>query len=78
MLHVSLIRWVSKVIVEDGAIASPRTIINTILDTLAPLGVTDIEMPATPERVLQAISGRSQLEKLQKLALTKTDQPTCV
>jgi carbon-monoxide dehydrogenase large subunit len=28
---------------------------NAILDALAPLGVTDLEMPATSERVWQAI-----------------------
>jgi aerobic carbon-monoxide dehydrogenase large subunit len=27
-----------------------------IVDALAPLGVTDIDMPATPERVWQAIA----------------------
>jgi carbon-monoxide dehydrogenase large subunit len=26
-----------------------------LLDALAPLGVTDLEMPATPQRVWQAI-----------------------
>lgn len=46
-----------KGIGEAGAIATPPTIINAILDALAPLGVTDIEMPATPERVWQAIQG---------------------
>jgi len=40
---------------QAGAMASPQTIINAILDALAPLGVTHIDMPATPERVWQAI-----------------------
>jgi aerobic carbon-monoxide dehydrogenase large subunit len=35
--------------------AAPQTIINAILDALAPLGVADIDMPATPERVWHAI-----------------------
>jgi carbon-monoxide dehydrogenase large subunit len=30
-------------------------VINAILDALRPLGVKDIEMPATPSRVWQAI-----------------------
>jgi carbon-monoxide dehydrogenase large subunit len=30
-------------------------LINAIIDALRPLGVTDIKMPATPERVWQAI-----------------------
>lgn len=40
---------------QAGAIAAPQTIINAILDALAPLGVTHIDMPATPERVWRAI-----------------------
>jgi carbon-monoxide dehydrogenase large subunit len=35
--------------------ASPQAIIAAVLDALAPLGVTHIDMPATPERVWQAI-----------------------
>jgi carbon-monoxide dehydrogenase large subunit len=30
-------------------------VINAIIDALRPLGVTDIAMPATPERVWRAI-----------------------
>ena len=33
----------------------PLTIINAILDALAPLCITHIDMPATPERVWHAI-----------------------
>jgi aerobic carbon-monoxide dehydrogenase large subunit len=40
---------------QAGAIAAPQTVINAILDALAPLGVTHIDMPATPERVWRAI-----------------------
>ena len=40
---------------EVGSIGSPPAIINAVLDALAPLGVTDIDMPATPQRVWQAI-----------------------
>ena len=40
---------------QAGAIAAPQTIISAILDALAPLGVTHIDMPATPERVWRAI-----------------------
>jgi carbon-monoxide dehydrogenase large subunit len=31
------------------------TVINALLDALRPLGVTNIEMPATSERVWEAI-----------------------
>ncbi|HET6306859.1 MAG TPA: xanthine dehydrogenase family protein molybdopterin-binding subunit [Rhodopila sp.] len=40
---------------QAGAIAAPQTIILAILNALAPLGVTHIDMPATPERVWRAI-----------------------
>jgi carbon-monoxide dehydrogenase large subunit len=40
---------------EAGAIGSPPAIINAVLDALAPLGVKDIDMPATSHRVWQAI-----------------------
>ena len=40
---------------QAGAIASAQTIINAIIDALAPLGIDHLDMPATPERVWQAI-----------------------
>jgi carbon-monoxide dehydrogenase large subunit len=40
---------------QAGCMAAPQTIINAILDALAPLGVEHIDMPATPERVWRAI-----------------------
>ena len=40
---------------EAGAIGSPPAVINAVLDALRPLGVTELDMPATPHRVWQAI-----------------------
>ena len=40
---------------ENGCLSPPPAAINAILDALRPLGVTDIAMPATPERVWRAI-----------------------
>ncbi len=40
---------------EVGAIGVPPAVINAVLDALAPYGVTDISMPATPEKVWRAI-----------------------
>jgi carbon-monoxide dehydrogenase large subunit len=40
---------------ESGAIAAPAAVVSALLDALAPLGVKDIEMPATPGCVWQAI-----------------------
>ena len=40
---------------EAGAIASPPALINAIVDALSPLGVTNVDMPATSAKVWQAI-----------------------
>ena len=40
---------------ETGTIASAPAVINAVVDALSHLGVTDIQMPATPERVWRAI-----------------------
>jgi aerobic carbon-monoxide dehydrogenase large subunit len=40
---------------EAGAIGSPPAVINAVLDALKDLGVRDIDMPATPNRVWETI-----------------------
>ena len=40
---------------EGGTVGAPPAVINALLDALRPLGVTHIDMPATPARVWQAI-----------------------
>jgi carbon-monoxide dehydrogenase large subunit len=40
---------------ETGAIASPAAVMNAVADALRPFGVTDIDMPASPERVWRAL-----------------------
>jgi aerobic carbon-monoxide dehydrogenase large subunit len=40
---------------ETGAIASPAAVMNAVVDALAADGITDIAMPATPERVWRAL-----------------------
>jgi carbon-monoxide dehydrogenase large subunit len=40
---------------EGGTVGAPGAVIHAILDALAPLGVTELDMPATPERVWRAI-----------------------
>ena len=45
----------AKGVGEGGTVASTPTVMNAILDALAPLGVHDVPMPATPERVWRAI-----------------------
>jgi aerobic carbon-monoxide dehydrogenase large subunit len=45
---------------QAGAMVAPQTIICAILDALAPLGVTHIDMPATSERIWRAIQAVRQ------------------
>ncbi|HEV3397456.1 MAG TPA: hypothetical protein VG100_15030, partial [Xanthobacteraceae bacterium] len=40
---------------EAGSIAAPAALVNAVIDALSPLGIADIDMPLTPERVWQAI-----------------------
>ena len=44
-----------KGIGEAGTIASTCTVYNAVMDALRPLGVTDVRMPMTPERVWRAV-----------------------
>ena len=40
---------------EAGAIGAPPAIMNALCDALSPLGQVKVDMPATPEKVWQAI-----------------------
>jgi carbon-monoxide dehydrogenase large subunit len=40
---------------QAGCIAAPPTIMNAVMDALAPLGIRHLDMPATPDRVWRAI-----------------------
>ena len=40
---------------EAGTIASTPAVVNAVIDALRPLGVTDVAMPCTPQRVWRAI-----------------------
>ncbi len=46
----------AKGIGESGAIGSTPAVWNAVVDALKPFGVRNIDMPATPQRVWQAIS----------------------
>ena len=41
---------------EAGTVGALPAVVNAVLDALAPLGVTHIEMPTTPDRIWQAIA----------------------
>ncbi len=45
---------------EAGSVASPAAVINAIIDALADLGVSAIDMPATPQKVWQLISSHGR------------------
>lgn len=45
---------------QAGAIAAPQTVMNALMDALAPFGVTHLDMPATPETVWRAIHGAEE------------------
>ena len=47
----------AKGVGELGAVGSTPTVMNAIMDALWPLGVRNVQMPATPLRVWQAIRG---------------------
>jgi carbon-monoxide dehydrogenase large subunit len=49
----------AKGVGELGTVGATPTVINALLDALRPLGVTDIDMPATAERVWRAIRSAS-------------------
>jgi carbon-monoxide dehydrogenase large subunit len=49
-----------KGIGEAGTIAATPAVINAIVDALSPVGVTDIRMPASPQRVWAAIQEAHQ------------------
>ena len=52
----------AKGVGELGTVGARPTVINAIVDALRPLGVTDLPMPATPERIWRAIlQARSSL-----------------
>ena len=45
---------------ETGTIASGAAVMNAVVDAISHLGVTDIQMPATPERVWRALEEAGQ------------------
>lgn len=47
----------TKGVGEAGTIASTPAVVNAVVDAVRPLGINDIEMPCTPQRVWRAIQG---------------------
>ncbi len=58
---------------ETGTIASTPAVVNAVMDALAPLGITHLDMPLTPERVWRAMQAG---EGLGGARCTRCDQPS--
>jgi aerobic carbon-monoxide dehydrogenase large subunit len=62
---------------EAGTIASTPAVVNAIVDALRPLGINDVEMPCTPERVWRAIQdarGGEQASAAEQHVARQSDQ----
>jgi aerobic carbon-monoxide dehydrogenase large subunit len=62
---------------EAGTIASTPAVVNSIVDALRPLGIQDVTMPCTPERVWRAIQdarGADQASAAEQHAARQSDQ----
>src|ERR1700761_6650 len=62
---------------EAGTIASTPAVVNSIVDALRPLGIHDITMPCTPERVWRAIQdarGGAQASAAEQHEARQNDQ----
>lgn len=51
---------------EAGNCGAPPAIVNAVIDALAPWGVTDIPLPATPECIWRAIGGNARTDARQR------------
>jgi aerobic carbon-monoxide dehydrogenase large subunit len=45
---------------ESGATAAPQAVVNAVVDALAHLGVRDVEMPCTPQKVWRILQAATQ------------------
>ena len=55
---------------EAGTIGATPALVNAVCDALAPLGITNLDMPLKPERVWRAIREAKKLQagKVQHVA----------
>ena len=44
---------------EVGTIGSPAAVINAVVDALSGLGISHVDMPASPNRIWRMIQGAS-------------------
>jgi carbon-monoxide dehydrogenase large subunit len=53
----------TKGVGEAGTIASTPAVVNAVVDAIRHLGVNDVQMPCTPERVWTAVHGQKGADK---------------
>ncbi|TQS43964.1 xanthine dehydrogenase family protein molybdopterin-binding subunit [Cryptosporangium phraense] len=63
----------TKGVGEAGTIASTPAVVNAVVDAVRHLGVHDIQMPCTPERVWKAINGASAHTETEGAAMPHFD-----
>ena len=64
----------TKGVGEAGTIASTPAVVNAVVDAVRHLGVNDIQMPCTPERVWKAIQHGAGSAPTQKAAMPHFDE----
>jgi len=64
----------TKGVGEAGTIASTPAVVNAVVDALRPLGVHDVAMPCTPERVWRAINSGSSGGRTTESAMPHFDE----
>ena len=60
---------------ESGNLGAPAAVVHAMLDALSPLGVVDIEIPATPQRVWRALAEAAQRQNPAARAGAPRDEP---
>jgi aerobic carbon-monoxide dehydrogenase large subunit len=45
---------------EAGTVGALPAVMSAVADALLPIGITDVEMPASPERIWRAIRGATK------------------
>jgi carbon-monoxide dehydrogenase large subunit len=60
---------------EAGTIGAPPAIMNAVADALAPLGIVDIDMPATSERVWRAMASYDRVRDTKRPQTSYENSP---
>jgi carbon-monoxide dehydrogenase large subunit len=56
----------AKGVGESGCVGSPPAIVNAVLDALAPLGITQLDMPLTSDRIWRAMNEAEQRQPIRR------------